>query len=91
MASLLQAMQPGYSPAGTASRPRPTTTLRDALGRDVSLTEVADAVSRGMAEEFGVEPQPSCLTPSEREAAEALELFRYRSREWNESQITMRC
>ncbi|MCX6101319.1 MAG: hypothetical protein NTV92_07860, partial [Candidatus Bipolaricaulota bacterium] len=73
------------APLGTRSRPSATATLSDALGRPVSLFEAAEAVLRGLADEF---PQPwdeGLMEPAEEALADELETTRYRSREWNES------
>jgi lipoate---protein ligase len=85
MDSILTALRAGYAPLGTRSCPAATTTLSDALGRPVSLSEAADAALRGLAGEF---PQPwgeGLMESAEKALALELETTRYRSRAWNES------
>jgi lipoate-protein ligase A len=85
MAAVLRALRPGYAPQSTPSRPHPTTTLSDALGRPVGIAEAADAVLQGLA---GLFPRPWNRTPiasGERTLAAKLEAARYRNAEWNES------
>ncbi|MCX6091575.1 MAG: lipoate--protein ligase family protein [Candidatus Bipolaricaulota bacterium] len=85
MGSILMALRPGYAPLGTRSRPSATATLSDALGRPVSLFEAADAVLRGLADEFAQPWDEGLMEPAEEALADELETTRYRSREWNES------
>jgi lipoate-protein ligase A len=85
MAAVLRALHPDYAPQSTPSRPQATTTLSDALGRPVGLTEAADAALQGLA---GLFPWPWSRTPiasGERTLAAELEAARYRNPEWNES------
>lgn len=83
--ALLLAMQPGYAPRGTASQPRRTLTIREALGRSVDPAEVANGVTRGLASAFGCGWSAGELTREELRRADDLEAARYRRREWNES------
>lgn len=63
----------GEAPAGAG--------LRDVLGREPAVAEVAAALREGFAEVLGAAIRPSSLTPAERERAEALE-ERYRDDAW---------
>lgn len=59
------------------------TTIRDEVGRDISMDEVKDALLRGFEEEFHVEFEPGELTKWELDVAEKLYRKKYASIEWN--------
>jgi lipoate---protein ligase len=85
MSVFLRALHPGYSPLGTPSRPRATTTLSDAVGHPLDMRDVADAVRRALEAEFDETCEPGAMTPAERALGDEMEGPKYRSREWNES------
>ena len=61
---------------------RRITTVRRASGRDLSLEDVRGAVSEGFARAFGATLVTGSLDEAEREAAQALAVERYASRDW---------
>mgnify|MGYP000341889899 CR=1 FL=1 len=59
------------------------TTLCEVLGREVDMREVKQALTRGFAEEFGVELVKGELTAYEQELTDRLYREKYRGRRWN--------
>src|SRR5713101_9224252 len=66
-----------------ASVQKRVTTVRDELGRDVSTTEVRDAIVDGIESCYGVGVEPGVLTKEELGLAEELYQTKYSRLEWN--------
>ncbi len=82
MERYLRALRAGYAPTQVASRPRPTTTLSELLGRRVGAQEAAAAVASALACALGNSDGAKELTAEEIERAEALRLKRYEDPTW---------
>jgi lipoate-protein ligase A len=83
MGVFLRAMGDDYRPSGVASRPCPTTTLRQAGGRTVTLETAGRLLTGPIVRSIGCCVYEKGLTPTERRRAEELERVKYRSDEWN--------
>jgi lipoate-protein ligase A len=83
MHRVLLAMRPGYSPRHVPSRPHPTTTLTDVVGRSVSVEEAAEAILEGLVKEFQSRFRESTLCDGVTNRARALEQTKYRNPKWN--------
>ncbi len=59
-----------------------TCTVRKECGRDWALGDVRARVAAGYAAAFGVPLEPSAITDEERDAIQAVERQKYRSRDW---------
>jgi len=70
MASLLLAMRPGYRPSRVASRPTPTVTVTELLGRSPSIEQIAVEATAALAKALQEKPQAGAL--ADEEAAWAL-------------------
>jgi lipoate-protein ligase A len=66
-----------------ASVRKRVTTVRDELGRDISTSEVRDAVVDGIESCYGVRVMPGDLTKEEKGLAEELYQTKYSRLEWN--------
>ena len=66
-----------------ASVQKRVTTVRDELGRDVSTSEVRDAIVDGIESCYGVGVEPGVLTREELGMAEELYQTKYSRLEWN--------
>jgi lipoate-protein ligase A len=66
-----------------ASVQKRVTTVRDELGRDISTSEVRDAVVDGIESCYGVRVMPGDLTKEEKGLAEELYQTKYSRLEWN--------
>jgi lipoyl(octanoyl) transferase len=62
--------------------PTRMTSLREELGREVAAGDVARALTRGFAEAFEIDPEPSTLSYEEEAVAARLAGIKYGSREW---------
>jgi len=83
MDRFLLAHRPGYRTNGIRSRPEPTVTVSEAVGRVVNLETAADAVRRGLAGARDLELDD--LSDRERRRARSLVETKYGRREWNAS------
>ena len=59
------------------------TSVRDALGREVSMTELRDALAEGFSSALSIELGPGALTAEERESMQQLVREKYSTDEWN--------
>jgi len=59
------------------------TSIREVLGREVSMSELRNALRTGFSEALGIELVRGHLTRSERDTAKRLVAEKYSTREWN--------
>ena len=84
MGLFLRAMGDRYCPCGVPSHPHPTTSLREARGREVALEEVGRLLVRPIVRAIGCDVDVAeGLTPVEHSRAEELMRVKYRSEKWN--------
>ncbi len=82
MERYLRALRAGYAPTQVPSRPRPTTTLSELLGRRVGAQEAATAIGLLLHRILGDPDGGDGLTAGEVKRAEALRLERYEDPTW---------
>ncbi|MCX6094458.1 MAG: lipoate--protein ligase family protein [Candidatus Bipolaricaulota bacterium] len=82
MERYLRALRAGYAPTQIPSRPRPTTTLSELLGRRVGPQEAAAALGSALTRVLGDPDGGDGLTAEEVERAETLRLGRYEDPTW---------
>lgn len=82
MQRYLLALRAGYAPARVPSRPQPTTTLSESLGRKVTAAEVAAAVGLALSRILGEPGGGDTLTAEELASAETLRRSRYEDSTW---------
>jgi lipoate-protein ligase A len=85
MERLLLAMRPGYRPRRVASRSRRTVSLSEAIGRDLSLEEVAEIVAPAISEALSEPLVARCLDDDEERAVGRLVANKYGDPRWNQS------
>jgi len=77
MERLLLAMRPGHAARGIASRPRRTTSLREAGGNRVTVALAAEAVAAALGEALGERPRVGSLDEEEERQAAWLARAKY--------------
>ncbi|MFX0108251.1 MAG: biotin/lipoate A/B protein ligase family protein [Candidatus Hodarchaeota archaeon] len=83
MFSILKVPQEKISDKMIADVKQRVTSIRELLGRTVSIEELRDALKLGFAEALNVELIESKLSPSEQTAASALVQHKYSTYSWN--------
>ncbi len=82
---LLLALRGGYHPRHVPSRPRATISLTEAIGHDVPIERIVEAIVPALSEALDVEVLPSRLVEDETRRVEELVFDKYGVPEWNES------
>ncbi|MGB2983960.1 MAG: hypothetical protein WBC63_08905, partial [Candidatus Bipolaricaulia bacterium] len=80
---LLLAHRPDYASEGVPSRPEAMTTLSEAVGREICVSDTANAVVAGFASLFEV--TPGAVSDEEVARSVSLAESKYRSDSWNAS------
>jgi len=86
MDRILRAMRPGYRPTRVASRPRPTISLTEAVGREVLMREASETLGPAISGALGRPLVASAdFDPAELGRAQRLAAGKYDDPGWNRS------
>ena len=83
MFTILKVPQEKISDKMIADVKERVTSIRDILGRDVQITELQDALTRGFSDALDIELVPGTLSDDEQETATRLAQEKYSTKDWN--------